>query len=1077
MRGYLNYSPVQTFNSMDLDTPPKTSWFDKRLIIGALLTIGVALSFWTGSRYPDLQEKSSIGADRELQGIAFDVVMEVEKNDPGWKKVIYTSVNWAATNKKGMAFGLVFAACLLTILGLIDNRRFEGLFANTFKGFLIGAPMGLCVNCAAPVAFGLKKGGARPETALGAMLSSPSMNVIVVGMMFSLLPWYLAALKLLLSLGLVFLIVPLLVKFAPKSWMTPKAEAAESCDLNAVCEFSVTDTTPANWFEALTWTAKTFFKNLWKVGKQTVPLMALAGFLGSILITYLPFEMVKSVSKLGEGAAFVPALIGLAIIGVFLPVPMAFDVVMVVMLMGLGIPVSFSMVLLLTLGSYSIYSYLIVAKAFSQATAIIITGAVVLLGVGGGLLAPKLQQADRHMHRKMLMTHFKNSKPVERNIPTVPAARPWSEIKAAIDASAQRFEAVNSITNQLPENGPVSVSAHDFNPRSNTDGVLFEREPGEEWGFELPTYFSIRKFVIYPQLFVRGMAAGDVHGDNYPDVLVCGDPDIGGLYLYANLGGKTFVRQELDIGHFNQQGILNAALVDLNGDGWLDIVFTSLDEGNFLVINREGQFHKNDVHQLSHKPGCTGIGIGFHDLDRNGWLDMFIGNYSIGHVGENAPISHESSRNQLLYLSGPGRKGSQLVDLPGLPGETQGFIATDFNEDGHPDFMCYNDWVVPDMLYLGGKDGNFKRVGVEEDVVPLTGLTTMSIQSADVDNDLTPEIFISQLTKHDQVEGKYDIRAEMEEYLETAETEEERELIAKFIQNLQVFWNRNVMLTYHFVPEELKQDWIAYHVIRRAATEPQFDPRPTVPEHRTDVRLFLDRIYSPFKVLEDKDLPGQLPQDREEENIFLKRDADGKLRNVAKKFGIHRAGWTWNAAFADLDHDEFQDLYIATGFFQFMWRDNNTFFHNQAGKDFDLKTDEYGLSDYASTSAFNCLDFDRDGDVDIFTLPVTFASVRVFENQGPKGNSVTIQLRDQRGNRFGIGARIVIRYGKDGAKQQMREIRASGGFVSFDPQEAHFGLGDHEEIHDIEVTWYDGRKTRLTGEFNANRCYRIQRDR
>lgn len=1062
---------------MDLDTPTKTSWFDKRLIIGALLTLGVALSFWTGSRYPDLQEKSSIGADRDLQGIAFDVVLKVEKDDPAWKKVIYTTVNWAETNKKGMAFGLVFAGCLLTILGLIENRKFEGLFANTFKGFLIGAPMGLCVNCAAPVAFGLKKGGARPETALGAMLSSPSMNVIVVGMMFSLLPWYLAAIKLLFSLALIFLFVPVLVRFAPASWMTPKTEAAESCDLNAVCEFNVAELPATNWLEAFGWTIKTFLKNLWKIGKQTVPLMALAGLLGSVMITFLPFELVQSISKLGQGNAYVPMLIGLALVGVFLPVPMAFDVVMVVMLMGLGVPVSFAMVLLLTLGSYSIYSYLIVAKAFSQTAAVIITGAVVILGVGGGLLAPKLQEADRYMHRKMLMTHFKNSEPVVRNTPSVPAAKPWSEIEAAIAASARPFEAATGFVNANPDNGSVRVEFQEFNPRDQVaDGPLFDRTPGEEWGFELPTYFSIRKFVIYPQLFVRGMAAGDVHNDNYPDALVCGDPDIGGLYLFANLGGKRFVRQELDIGEFNSKGILNAALVDFNDDGWLDIIFTTLDDGNFMVLNKEGQFRPDGLHQLSHKPGCTGIGIGFHDLDRNGWLDMFVGNYSIGHVGENAPVSHESSRNQILYVYGPGREGLRLVDLPGLPGETQGVIATDFNEDGYSDILCYNDWVVPDMLYLGDGKGGFKRVGKEENVLPLTTLTTMSVQSADIDNDLTPEVFISQLTHHDKVGGKHDIRAEMDEYIDSAETEEERRLIEEFVQNLQVFWNRNVMLTYHFVPEELKQDWIAYHVVRRAATEPTFDPRPTVPEHRTDVRLFLDRIYSPFKMLEDRDMPGQLPQDREEENVFLKRDAKGDFQNVAEDFGVHRAGWTWNAAFADLDHDEFQDLYVATGFFQFMYRDNNTFFHNRNGKGFELKTKEFGLTDYAATSAFNYTDFDRDGDVDVFSLPVTFASVRVFENQGPKGNSVTVQLRDQRGNRFGIGSRIVIRYGENGSKQQLREIRASGGFVSFDPQEAHFGLGQHDEINSIEIIWPDGTKSGLKGSFPVNRCYRIHRD-
>lgn len=1056
-----------------METDGKTSFFDKRLIIGLLLTIGVAMSFWTGSRYPDLQEKASIGAERDLQGIAFDVVLPVEQSDPVWKRIVYTTVNWAATNKKGMAFGLVFAACLLTILGFIEKRNVEGLFANTFKGFLIGAPMGLCVNCAAPVAFGLKRGGAKPETALGAMLSSPSMNVIVIGMMFSLLPWYLAALKLAFSLALIFVFVPLLVRLAPAEWMTPKTEAADSCRLDSVCEFTPEATPPSRWLEALGWTVKTTLRNVWKVGRQTVPLMVLAGFLGSALITLLPFELVKSISDLAEGNSLIPTMIVLALVGVFLPVPMAFDVVMVVMLMGLGIPTPFAMVLLLTLGSYSVYSYLIVAKAFSQMAAIIVTAAVVCFALAAGLLAPKLQLADRRMHTSMLTKYFKDSQPVERKTPTVAPAMPWAEIETALQENTLSFEPFNAFTSD--SDNSIRITSHAFQKRENKGEKLFRRDPGEKWGFDLPTYFSIRKFVIYPHLFVRGMASGDVHGDGYPDVLVCGDPDIGGLYLFANLGGKRFVRQELDLGELNEKSVLSAALVDFSNDGWLDIVFTTLDDGNYLLLNRGGQFPVDNLRQLSRKPGTTAVGIGFHDFDRNGRLDMFVGNYSIGHVGELNPISHESSRNQILYVNPQGKNGLQWVNLPAMPGETHGLLAMDFNRDGLDDFICYNDWAVPDMLYLGRTNGTHERVGPEAGLIPITTHSTMSIQAADIDNDLQQEIYVSQISKHEGVQGKYNIRVDIDDYHRTADTEQERALIETFRKKLSVFWNKNHMLTFHFIPEELRQDWMAYHIVRSAAKDPNFDYLSLTPEHRTDVRMFLRRIVSPWSALEDRDYPDQIPQNRESENVFLKRGPNGALADVAKEFGIHRAGWTWHAGFADLDHDEFQDLYVATGFFQFEYRDNNTFFHNRAGKTFELKTDEFGLSDYAATSAFNYADFDRDGDLDVLSLPVTFASVRVFENQGPKGNSISFQLRDAKGNRFAIGSTVVIRYGENGQKQQRRDLRRTGGFVSWDPQELHFGLGDSAEVRSIEIRWPDSSETRLIGPFPANRCYRIAR--
>lgn len=1048
--------------------------FDKRLIIGLMLTIGVAASFWLGSRYPDLNEKGAIGVQRDLQGIAFDIVLPVSPDDPAWKKIVFTTVNWMQTNKKGMAFGLVFASCLMTVLGFIEKGRIEGLFANTFKGFLIGAPMGLCVNCAAPVAYGLKKGGARPETALGAMLSSPSMNVVVIGMMFSLLPWYLAALKLGFSLLLVFGFVPLLVRLAPASWMTPRTDVADTCSIDAVCDLSSETTPPTNWGEALGWTAKTFFGNLWRLGKQTVPLMILAGLLGSTLITFLPFDVIQSINDLGAGDQRIWAMVGLAIFGVFLPVPMAFDVVLVAMLLGLGIPVSFAMVLLFTLGSYSFYSYLIVARAFSHMTAGIITGAVVAVALLAGVLAPPLRQLDQDMHRRLLDAHFRTSTPIERNIPEVIAARPWTEIEAALKTAAKPFEPFSDFRAETPGSGEIKISVQS-QKRTSGAGKLFTRSPGEKWGIEQPSHFSLRKFAIFHHQFVRGLASGDVHGDNYPDVLVCGDADVGGLYLYANLGGKRFVRQELDLGPFNRKSVLSAAMIDFNDDGWLDIIFTTLNDGNFLYLNTQGQFVPGRMYPLSHRPGTSAVGVGFHDFDGNGRLDMFLGNYSIGHVARRMPISHESSRNQILFVNGPGPDGLQLTDLPAVPGETHGVLATDFNRDGRADFMCYNDWFAPDILYLSSPNGQFRKATPADGVIPITTESTMSIQAADIDNDLVQEFYLSQISGSEKVGGRHNIRISLDEYERTAATIEERESMREFREKYRAYRNENFALTYHVIPKALRQDWMAYHVIRSMVDDPTRDFLSLTPEHREDVRMFVSRIQSPYIMMENRDYPDQIPQYRGMDNVFLVRNEAGALTNRAHGYGLERAGWTWHAGFADLDHDEFQDLYVATGWIESNTRDNNTFFSNEGGKRFELKTDEFGLSDYAVTSAFNYVDFDRDGDLDVLSLPVTFASLRVFENQGPIGNSLTIQLRDHLGNRFGVGSRIIIRYGENSAKHQLREIRASGGFISFDPQEAHFGIGEFSEIAALEVHWPNGELTKLEGPFPANNCFRIER--
>ncbi|MGB0580188.1 MAG: FG-GAP-like repeat-containing protein [Limisphaerales bacterium] len=1060
---------------------------DKRLIIGLLLTLGVALSFWTGSRYPDLNEKSSIGGDRDLQGIAFDVVLEVKADDPAWKRVIFSTVNWMETNKKGMAFGLVFAACLLTILGFMEGGPIQGLMGNTFKGFLIGVPLGLCVNCAAPVAYGLNKGGSKPETALGAMLSSPTMNVIVVGMMFSLLPWYLAALKLVSSLILIFLVIPLVVKLAPKQWLTANVQAAESCDINTVCEFTPPDTVPANWGEAATWTGKNFIKNLLRIAKQTVPLMLLAGFLGSLLITLLPFELMESIASSASRYSPILIMVALALVGVVLPVPMAFDIVVVIILIGLGIPESFAAVLLLTLGSYSIYSYLIVAKAFSHRLAVCLSFAVVIIA---------LKRLDSMIVSQLLYRHFNGSKPVERKVPLVAAPTPWPVIQSELSASPLALEAFTAFTNQTPSSNHIFMASYAYPERESASGKLFERRDGEDLGIDLPTMFSIRKFVIYPQIFARGLASGDVHGDNYPDLLIPGDPDIGGLYLFANVRGERFVRQELDLGKFNQIGILNAALVDLNNDHRLDIVFTTLDHGNYTVLNSGGRFHPQYLQQISHKPGATCLSMGFSDFDRDGMLDMYAGNYTVGHVAEMVPISHESSRNQVIFNRAQGR--FEPRDMPDLPGETLGVMIADINNDRYDDLVCYNDWAVSDMFYVGTPRGP-QRVLPEDGLIDQTCWGTMSMRFVDVDNDLRPEIYISQVSDTAQINGDKNIAINMKEFERLARTERERELRQQFRNNMQIFRAQSHLAWLHFIDEDIKQDWIAYRVVRSAAMAlspgyenhsayqqesvvkvarnddaQKVDFREYTPDHRKDVLMFLDRIESPHQAIVDQDMPGEIPQNRDYKNLLLKRRADGRYVNLRNSRGLAAAGWTWNANFADVDHDEYQDAYVANGFTLLPSRQNNTFFHSDHGTNFTLLSDEFGLSDYSSTSAYNFIDFDRDGDLDIVTLPVAIANARVFQNQGPKGNSITIQLRDDIGNSYAIGAQIVIRYG-DGKKQQIRHIQASGGFMSFDPLEAHFGIGEHEQVERIEVFWPNRAITRLSGPFRANHCYRVHR--
>ena len=57
----------------------------------------------------------------------------------------------------------------------------------------------------------------RAETTLSAMIASPTLNIVVLTMLFSLLPVYMAVTKIALSLVVILIAVPLICRFLPRT--------------------------------------------------------------------------------------------------------------------------------------------------------------------------------------------------------------------------------------------------------------------------------------------------------------------------------------------------------------------------------------------------------------------------------------------------------------------------------------------------------------------------------------------------------------------------------------------------------------------------------------------------------------------------------------------------------------------------------------------------------------------------------------------------------------------------------------------------------------------------------------------
>lgn len=357
---------------------------NKRFVWVFAVIVVTAVTFWSGSRYPSLDEKATMGGSARLEDpLSFQASIQIQPSDGAVERIVYTTINWVETNLQGMAFGLLIGACLLTLIGLIPARGHRNGFVNTLIGVGVGAPLGVCVNCAAPVAKGMHDGGARLETTLATMFSSPTLNIIVLSMLFSIFPLYMTLIKLAQTLIFILLLVPLLSR-----WVFRQERALTYDD--AVCAVPRTSAAPSNesWIAALGGAAMLLGRNLLYVVLRTVPLMLLAGLLGAVVVHLLPLP------GLLENAPTIFSVAVVALVGIFLPVPVAFDVVLVAVLISAGAPTIYSMTLLFTLGIFSVYPFFIVWTTISRRVAVVLAAVLVVIGVIGGYVADEIHQAE-----------------------------------------------------------------------------------------------------------------------------------------------------------------------------------------------------------------------------------------------------------------------------------------------------------------------------------------------------------------------------------------------------------------------------------------------------------------------------------------------------------------------------------------------------------------------------------------------------------------------------------------------------------------------------------------------------------
>ncbi len=230
-----------------------------------------------------------------------------------------------------------------------------------------------------------------------------------------------------------------------------------------------------------------------------------------------------------------------------------------------------------------------------------------------------------------------------------------------------------------------------------------------------PFFVDVTKEMRLPSVDARGMAVGDFDNDGWLDLALSRNPHVGGgpMILLHNQQGRYFASRSNVIRYLEVSRPLGhtgggVAFADYDNDGDLDLFVpagwgTNVGALNALLRNDRGIFQ-----EITLEAGLTAWlptdNVIWFDYDRDGWLDLYIGNTG----------PRENIGNRLYRNLGNGRFEDRTVEA-GLEveisetngGSNGGLVASDFNLDGWPD-LYIGVYESPNRLFLNNGNGGFE---------------------------------------------------------------------------------------------------------------------------------------------------------------------------------------------------------------------------------------------------------------------------------------------------------------------------------------------------------------------------------
>ena len=286
---------------------------------------------------------------------------------------------------------------------------------------------------------------------------------------------------------------------------------------------------------------------------------------------------------------------------------------------------------------------------------------------------------------------------------------------------------------------PPSAAGRLFADVTDASGIAF-RHVSAPWLARFRRYGPAA-----PSFSGSGVAAGDLDGDGWPDLVFCGGD---GCRAFRNRGDGAFADVTDRLGIRAAGEARMPVLADFDNDGWTDL-FVSYARDSSRLFRNLGTGRFADVTAGSGLAGESDMfgPVTVFDADGDGLLDVYVGNFG-DYLQGNSPY-FDDSRNALpdrLFrnLGGMRFRDASREGNVANTGWTQAVSHADLDRDGDQDVYVANDFGRNDVLLNDGR-GVFRSVGREaggDD--PGHG---MNVAFAQLNADDRPDVYVSNIWK------------------------------------------------------------------------------------------------------------------------------------------------------------------------------------------------------------------------------------------------------------------------------------------------------------------------------------------